>query len=99
DRTPTPAAPTAPIVWHDPLEGWQLATAEQKPLLVYFYAPRLNTTTQLNQIFASEPEARALAAGHIATKIDVNQLEGGTYAQRFNVTRVPTILLIGNDGQ
>jgi hypothetical protein len=35
----------------------------------------------------------------VLLKVDVNQLGGGTLAQRFGIVRVPTFMVMGPDGK
>ncbi|MFH0793665.1 MAG: hypothetical protein V2A74_06485 [bacterium] len=92
-QTATAGTPGKEITWYDTDTAWGKVTATQTPMLVYFQAPRIPATRSLEQIFATNTDAQALLGRHVPVKIDVNQLAGGTYAQRFNVFRVPTLIV------
>jgi len=92
-------AGAAPVQWQDPEAAWQRSQATKAPLLVYFYAPRVPNTQHLNRLIDSTPAAQAFLSRHALAAIDVNQLQGGTYAKQFGVFRVPTLILLDGSGQ
>lgn len=92
--------PNASLAWFTvPDEAWRKASQEHKPLLVLFYMPRVRPYMQLIETVPSTPEVRDLLAKYVLLRIDANQLQGGTLAQRFRVPQVPTFLTLGPDGK
>ena len=98
-QTAAAGAPSKEITWYDTDTAWQKVVTTQTPMLVYFQAPRIQATRNLEQIFATNADAQALLTKYVPAKIDVNQLQGGTYAQKFNVFRVPTLMIFDPTGQ
>lgn len=96
--TSTPGAAPSEITWLDTATGWQRSQANNKPMLVYFQAPRLESTRQMEQLMQSEA-ARSFLTRHTCVKVDVNQLQGGTYAEKFNIFKVPTLIVFNMQGQ
>ncbi|HPB33040.1 MAG TPA: thioredoxin family protein, partial [Candidatus Sumerlaeota bacterium] len=102
---PTPVAPAvAPvpggvkIEWKDTATAWNTAISSGKPMFVYFSAPNVLAVNKLDQLFASDAQAQTFIQGYIPTKIDVNQLAGGDLARKFQIFKVPTILLMDSKG-
>ncbi len=84
--------------WFEPKDAWNYAREQQKPLFVYLYAPTVKTCTQFEQILNRNPQAQEFLKKHILTKIDTNQLQGGTYAKQFNIFRVPAVIVFDANG-
>lgn len=97
--TPHPgfAPPSGQVVWFDAADGWDQSQKQQKPMLVYFQAPHLPVTRQLEQLLQTDA-AKAYLARHACVKVDVNQLHGGTYAERFKIFKVPTMIVFDMQG-
>lgn len=93
------SAATGPVEWFDVETGWKQAVDQQKPMLVYFLAPRLAATAQLDQMITGSPDAQAFLRQHSCVKVDVNQLQGGTYAAQFNIFKVPTLMVFDQQGK
>lgn len=97
------AAPTAEVTnqlaanWLPPVQAWQKAQAEGKGLLLYFYAPGVDRVERVNQMLATDPGAKAYMANHVCARVDVNQLEGGSIAKKYNIFKVPTFLVFSSD--
>lgn len=88
------------LLWEtNPSAAWQIANTQRRPLLVMFYAPRINPFQHLLQIYPNDEESRELLSKYILLKVDANQLAGGALAERFNIFRLPTFLLMSPDGQ
>ncbi len=94
-----PAASQGAILWHDTNSGWIEASASGKPMLVYFHAPRVRATAELNQIIQTDPAAQAFLRKVVPISVDVNQLQGGALARQFTVFRVPMLLLMNTEGK
>ena len=88
-----PASGAAPLVWLEPSVGWQRSVDTNTNLLIYFHAPRIPPTLKLNSILESNSTAQDFLRKYVLIKIDVNQLEGGRYAERFGVFKVPTFVI------
>jgi len=95
--TPNPAA--TPIRWLDTREAWSQCQATRKPMLVYFYAPHVDAAVNLDRIFQSDPSAQQYLKQYIPVKIDVNQYQGGDLARKFQIFKVPTLVLMNPGGQ
>jgi hypothetical protein len=99
------AAPTAKVTtelaadWLPPVQAWQKAQSDKKGMLLYFYAPGVTRVETVNQLLASDPAAKAYMAKHACARVDVNQLEGGSIAKKYNIFKVPTFLVISPDAQ
>lgn len=101
-NTVTPVAQTATALavdWQAPAEAWKKAQAEKKGLLLYFYAPGVSRVESMNNLLNNDPGAKSFIARHSCARIDVNQLEGGSIAKKYNVFKVPTLLVISPDAQ
>lgn len=83
----------------DPQKAWKLASAQKRPILAQFYAPRIPTYARLKEITPNDDETKALLNRFVLLKVDVNQLGGGTLAQKFGIVRVPTFMIMGPDGK
>lgn len=87
------------IDWLAPTEAWKKAQTEKKGLLLYFYAPGVSSVENMNKLLNTDAGAKAYIARHACARIDVNQLEGGSIAKKYNVFKVPTLLVIAPDAQ
>lgn len=85
--------------WLPPVQAWAKAQQEKKGLLLYFYAPGVTRVEEMNKLMQSDPAAKAYMARHACARIDVNQLEGGSIAKKYNIFKVPTFLVISPDAQ
>lgn len=99
------AQPTAQVStalaaeWLPPVQAWNKAKAENKGLLLYFYAPGVQRVEQINQILATDPAAKEYMSKHACARVDVNQLEGGSIAKKYQIFKVPAFLVIAPDAQ
>jgi hypothetical protein len=94
------AADTGQINWLlSPTQGWEVAQAQGKPVLVLLYTPYARYYQELERIFSTDAEARRLVNQFVPVRVDANQLIGGTLAQQFGIFRVPTFLVMGLDSQ
>jgi thiol-disulfide isomerase/thioredoxin len=83
----------------DAQKAWNLSTVQKRPILVQFFAPRASTYDHLKKMTPNDAETRDLLNRFVLLKVDVNQLAGGTLAERFSILRVPTLLVMGSDGR
>lgn len=86
------------LAWVEPEEVWGKAAQTNKPALVYFYAPKVANTLNLNQIIETNSAAKSELSKYILTKIDVNQLQGNVYAEKYGIFKVPTIIMFSPQG-
>ncbi len=84
--------------WMHPTYARARAMKENKPIFVYMQSPRVPASLELERLIARTPEARGFLDQFIPVRVDVNQLMGGTIAQSYTVSRIPTVLLINPDG-
>jgi hypothetical protein len=87
------------LLWEtNPSRAWNLSSTQSRPLLVLFYAPRINPFQYLLSIYPDNEEAREVLNQFVLLKIDANQLAGGALAERFKIFRLPTLVLLNPDG-
>lgn len=87
------------VLWlADPQNAWAISQQQQRPLLVQFYSPNVPPYTYLTGITPRDADTRQLLNRFVLLKLDVNQLGGGALGQRFNIVRVPTLMVMGPDG-
>jgi len=87
------------LQWKEPMAGWQEAARTGKPMLVYFYAPTIQACHHLDRILAGNPTAINQLQQYVVSKIDVNQLQGGKYAGKFGIFKVPTLAVLNKNGE
>jgi hypothetical protein len=88
------------LFWQqNPSLAWQAARTQKRPMLVLFEVPGIAPTQYLHSIYPGDETARALLGKYVLAKIDVNQLSGGSLAQRFEVVRVPTLIVMSPEGK
>lgn len=108
--TPMPESPWLPSSMANTSTGqtWSIDLAEalaasrasNKPMLAMFFSPFSVACQQLNNdIFQHTAEAPATLEKFSLLRVDVNQLQGGTLSRKFNVTAVPTLLVLTPDGK
>ena len=87
------------IHWHvSPDSAWEQCAAERRPILTLFYTKGARTYPALEQILKTDASAQQLVTSFIPLRVDVNQLMGGSLAQKFGVYRVPAFVVIGATG-
>ena len=93
------SAPSVPVWFTSSEEAWRATQSTKKPLLVLFYAPRAKAYRKLEQIISANEGAREFLNHFVLLKIDLDQLEGGSIAQRFNIYRVPCLMVMDESGR
>lgn len=89
----------SPLQWFDdPKQGWKVASAQKRPMLVMFYSPNVIPYQYLQSICPSDDATRDFLAQYVLIRVDANQLAGGTLAQKMKVQRLPTLMLLGPKG-
>lgn len=92
--------PASGLKWHDnTADAWLAAKSSQKPLLIMWYTPRSNPYQYLEGIMPKDAATRAMLDKYVLLRVDVNQLNGGFQAQRYNIVRVPTLMVLSPDGR
>lgn len=87
------------LLWlNDPSEAWKIAARQKRPLLVMFYVPDIGPYRYLKSIVPENEEAYRTFGQYVLLKIDANQLLGGQLAEKFNIVRLPTFMIMGPDG-
>jgi hypothetical protein len=97
NQTPNiPAAMvSAPAIeWLEPNVAWQRSQQTNTPILIYFYAPKVQSTLNLDNIFETNPSAQNFLKKYVLIKFDVNQYQGGHLAKSFRIFKIPTIVII-----
>ena len=90
----------SPLQWfNNPKQGWTVASAQKRPMLVLFYAPNVLPYQYLQSICPNDNGARDFLNKHVLIRVDANQLAGGTLAQKMKVQFLPTLLLLGPRGE
>jgi len=95
----SPIMTRAKLSWlRSPEEAWRQASTQNKPLLILFYAPKVRSYKNLEQFINTNSAAQTLLKQFALLRIDVNQLRGGTLAQKFGVFKVPCFLVMDSKG-
>jgi len=88
------------VTWlEDPAEAWKVCAQQKRPILAMFYSPKVSHYKYLLQIAPSDGLTRDELSRYVLLKVDANQLSGGTVAQRFKVSRLPTFVVLNAAGQ
>lgn len=90
--------PASGLKWYDnTADAWSAAKTQQKPILVLWYTPRSVPFEYLESLMPKDAATRALLNNYVLLRIDVNQLAGGSIAQKRNIVRVPTLMVMTPD--
>lgn len=84
--------------WMEPVSAWQTAQSTGKPLLMFFYSPGQANSRRLDALFSSQTATHGFLDRHVCTRIDVNQLQGGTVARQYDVFKIPELIVVSPDG-
>ena len=87
------------LTWKEANTAYNEAEQSGRPLLVYFYAPNVSLCNKVDKIFAENASAHSFLNRYSLTKINTNQLQGGEYAGKFNIFKVPTLIVMNPSGQ
>jgi hypothetical protein len=80
-------------------EALQFNSKKGLPYLVLFYSPLARANTELNMIISSNLATRDYFRQFVLVSIDVNQLGGGSLAQKMSVFKFPCFIMINFSGQ
>ncbi|MBX7246122.1 MAG: hypothetical protein K1X53_11540 [Candidatus Sumerlaeaceae bacterium] len=99
-----PAAPKMPGLntltsWVEPEAAWARAKSENRPFLIYFGAQNVPAVEELNRLMETDSNAKSYLQRCSCSKVDMNQLRGGTIARQYAVFKAPTILVISPDAK
>lgn len=88
------------VTWlEDPTAAWAIGQQQKRPVLVMFYSPKISPYQYLQDLDPKSPAVRDKLSKYVLVRVDANQLGGGTLAQRFQVTQIPTLLIINTSGK
>lgn len=94
-----PASTMPDLYWHRSSEQAVQSNLQlKKPYLVLFFSPFVKTNASLNQIITSDLGARNYLKQFVLVCVDVNQLGGGTLAQKFGIFKLPCIMTLDFNG-
>ncbi len=104
---PAPAAPSPAravgLAWERDLDAaLRRARAENRRLLLDFYADWCKACVELDELTWPQPEVRAALASYIPVKLDFTRAGDPAAAglkKRFRVIGMPTVVVLGADGQ
>ena len=92
--------PASGLKWHEnTADAWAASRTSQRPLLILWYTPRSTPFKYFENLMPKDAATRALLDKYVLLRVDVNQLSGGFQAQKFNIVRVPTLMVLNPDGQ
>lgn len=96
-----PAAQPIPegLIWHhSPDQAWQASQTAKRPLLILFTTPRSKGNQALEELLRTQATAREDLRGYVLLRVDVNQLSGGTLAQKYILYKFPCFVILRPDG-
>jgi hypothetical protein len=100
NSSPSALDPQSGLTWHtDPQVAWKESATSGLPLLVNFHAPKAAPYAYLKGLLPAVAETKNLLGRFVLLHLDVNQLDGGTFANRFRISRVPTLVVLGTGGR
>lgn len=82
----------------DPQRAWSMAKQQNRPILTMFFTPGAVPYEHLLENETTAVSATLLDE-YVLLRLDANQLSGGRLAQKYNVLRIPTFIVIGPDGR
>lgn len=93
-------SPSAPLSWLTSADdAWKQSSSAQRPLLVYFQVPRSKPCIGFESLLQNDKATAAQMAKFICLKVDLNTLSGGMIGRKFNIFRVPCLIVISPDGK
>lgn len=88
------------VTWlEDPTQAWAIGQQQKRPVLVMFYSPNIGPYRYLLSIDPKTAAVRDKLSRYVLVRVDANQLGGGTLAQRFQVSQIPTLMIVDTNGK
>jgi len=93
-------SPFDPSYWiADSAQAWRTAQAQKKPILTLFYSPQARPFQQLLKAHPNGVNSQQILANYIPLRLNTNQLAGGQLAEKFNVIRIPSLIIVDSSGK
>jgi hypothetical protein len=100
NTAPSLPSSSARVNWmSSPEEAWQMCQAQNRPILILFYAPRATGWKNLEQLINTNEAISGLINKFIPLQIDANQLRGGTLAYQYGAFKVPCFVVLAPNQQ
>lgn len=90
---------TAPVKWLSPTNAWADSQARKVAMLLVFHSPTVEQAATLNKMLDSQSNARDFLGKYACSRVDVSTVSGQAIARKYQVFRVPTLLLIAPDAK
>jgi thiol:disulfide interchange protein len=84
-------------IWNDPLRAKTVAQAENKLILVDFWASWCVWCQKMDSETYPDPRVQKALAGYVKLKIDVDKMPA--FKKLFGVNGLPTSVVVGPDGR
>ena len=92
--------PLGELVWFS--DDFDAASAEAeasgKPLLIDMYADWCGPCRTLGEEYFTSEEMHAVLSNFVLLRLDVDSPQGGPYAQQYNVSAIPCVVIAHADG-
>ena len=92
-------ATASAINWLSPTQAWAQAQAKQQAMLLFFYSPKVAEAEKMNMLIEAGSDAKSLLSKYACSKVDVSQIDGDVIAKKYEIYKVPTLLLIQPDAK
>lgn len=91
--------PASGLKWHEnTADALAESKSTQRPLLIMWYTPRSAPHRYFENLMPKDEATRHLLEKYVLLRVDVNQLNGGFQAQKYNIVRVPTLMVMNPGG-
>jgi len=96
----SPAETDVELVWfHDDFHGASAeAETSGKPMMIDMYADWCGPCRTLGEQFFTSEEMHSVLSNFVLLRIDLDKPEMATYAQRYNVSAIPCVVIARADG-